>query len=522
MMRQLKCLVVMALAVPMIFFVKPAIAGNTNEEILKRLNELTNIVVRQQEEIKKLRQEINNQKRFINQKAAGMEELGKQAKEREKIITGIIEDKKKKDALLKKKKALPLLAYWKNDFIISTPDENFWMKIRGNLHFDSKFYGRNSDNPSEFDIRRARMDFQGMWYKYIRFRVQAEFADSPYIRNAWADYKFRDWFHIRAGQMKPPFSTAWWTKDNNVNFLERGANTPIYPYFDRGFWLWGNTLKNTLTWNLGAFTGAGMDKDNNKGDIDDHKDYIARLFYTPFKNHKGTFLEGLHLVVEGAIGRQSVPTKRFEKKGYGAAVRDDKFWTWETESNGGHGEIKSRDRYGVELHYLNGPFTLSSEYLVTRYDDINVCAEDGHKVIGEDGSVRSWSTWVSYFLTGEQKEVSNFGWHQPKPRSNFDFVHLTGTGAWEILARYTKTKTSDSLFNRHSYGGKDYTILKGADRVDEFTLGLSWTWNPMVRWQLNYVHLHGDGIRTGDSNNPAGKNRVDSEDMAGLRMIFKF
>jgi len=450
-----------------------------------------------------------------------IEALESKAKENNDTIHAVVEEKKEKDALLEKKKAKPVLAFWKNDFFLSTPDEEFWMKIRGNLHFDSKFYGGNSNNPTEFDIRRARIDFQGMFYKYIYFRVQAEFADSPYIRNAWVDCKFRDWLHLRAGQMKPPFSTSWWTTDNNVNLLERGAGTPMYPYFDRGWWFWGDTLNKTLTWNLAAFTGAGMDYDVNKGDIDDHKDYIARLFYSPFKDQEDSILKGLHLSLEGTTGRQSVPTKRFEKKGYSAAIRDDKFWTWETEATG-KGKIGSRDRWGAELHYICGPFTLSSEYLVTRYDDIDVFATDGTKVISQDGKIRSWSTWVSFFLTGEQKKVSNFGWKQPKPITKFNPVLLKGPGAWEIIARYTSTKTSDSLFNIYSYGGSDYRILAGASRVDEYTIGLSWTWNPMLRWQLNYVHLDGRGIRSGSSDNPAGTNRIDNEDMFGMRMIFKF
>ncbi|MDY6989966.1 MAG: porin [Thermodesulfobacteriota bacterium] len=423
--------------------------------------------------------------------------------------------------IIEKRKATPAFAFWKNDFFLSTANEDFWMKIRGNLHFDTKFYGGNSHNPSEFDVRRARMDFQGMWYQYIYFRVQGEFADSPYIRNAWADYGFRDWLHMRAGQMKPPFSTSWWTTDNNVNFLERGVSTPLTPYFDRGWWLWGDILEKTLCWNLSVFTGAGMELDAKKGDVDDHKDYVGRLFYTPFKHQKGSALQGLHLCLEGSIGRQSVPTDRFEKKGYGSAVRDDKFWTWETESPG-NGTIGSRDRWGAELHYIAGPFTLSSEYLVTAYDDIEVFAPDGHGVINDDGRISSWSTWASYFFTGEKKRVSNFGWKQPSPKTNFDPLRLKGIGAWEVLARYTLTKTSDSLFDTYRYADQDYRILKGADRVDEYTLGLAWTWNPLVRWQLNYVHLNGSGIQSGSSSNPAGTSRIDNEDMVGLRMIFKF
>ena len=164
---------------------------------------------------------------------------------------------------------------------------------------------------------------------------------------------------------------------------------------------------------------------------------------------------------------------------------------------------------------------MSSEYLVALYDDIDVFALDGTRVISDDGKIKSWSTWFSYFITGEKKEVSNFGWKQPNPKTDFDPLHLKGTGAWEALVRYTGTKTSESLFDLYDYAGTDYYILEGASRVDEYTLGINWTWNSLVRWQLNYVHLDGNGIETG-AGSSEGKEKVDNEDMVGLRMIFKF
>jgi len=432
----------------------------------------------------------------LQQKIAALES---KAQENNDNIHAVIEEKKEQDALLEKNKAKPVLAFWKNDFFLSTPDEEFWMKIRGNIHFDTKFYRSSSKNPSEFDIRRARLDFQGMFYKYIAFRVQPEFADSPYIRNAWVDYQFKDWLHLRGGQMKPPFSTSWWTLDNRVNFLERGAGTPVYPYFDRGWWLWGELFQKTFTWNVSAWTGAGMELDDKKGDIDDHKDFIGRFFWS----------------------RQSVPTTRFEKAGLSGAIRDDKFWTWNTGDNA---EIDQRNRFGAELHYIYSPFAFSTEYLKAFYEDISVFADDGTRVIEDDGSVTSWSTWVSYFLTGEQKQVSNEGWKQPEPKTAFDPVRLQGTGAWEVLFRYTLTDTSRSLFDIYSYGGDAFTILSGAPYVNEFTVGLSWTWNSMVRWQFNYVYLdgHGLGVQSGDKGNPAGTQRSKVDSMFGTRMIFKF
>lgn len=470
------------------------------------------------EALKKTMGMLQQQMEALQQK---IEALEHKAQDDNDTIHAVIEEKKEKDALLEKKKAKPVLAFWKNDFFLSTPDEEFWMRIRGNAHFDTKFYRGSSKNPTHFDIRRARIDFQGMFYQYISFRLQAEFADSPYIRNAWVDFHFKDWLHLRGGQMKPPFSTSWWTLDNNVHFLERGAGTPVYPYFDRGWWLWGELLQKTFIWNLSAWTGAGMDFDYKKGDIDDHKDFIGRMFWSPFLNQEGSLLRGLHLCLQGSYGKQSVPTSRFEKSGYGAAIRDDKFWTWSTGDNA---EIDQRNRFGAELHYINGPFSFSTEYLKAFYKDISVFANDGTRVIEDDGTVVSWSTWVSYFLTGEQKQVSNFGWRQPDPKRPFDPVRLQGIGAWEVLFRYTLTDTTKSLFDTYRFGGDEFSILSGAPYVNEFTVGLSWTWNAMVRWQFNYVYLdgHGPGIQSGDRGNPAGTGRSKVDSMFGTRMIFKF
>jgi hypothetical protein len=136
-----------------------------------------------------------------------------------------------------------------------------------------------------------------------------------------------------SGQIKPPFSTSWWTPDNNVNFLKRGSSTPVYPYFDRGLWLWGDVLNKTLTWNISAWTGAGLELDYARGDIDSHKDIVARIFFSPFKNKKGHVLEGLHLALQGTYSNQSTPTSRFETKGMSTSIRDDKMWKWQTEQS---------------------------------------------------------------------------------------------------------------------------------------------------------------------------------------------
>lgn len=472
-----------------------------------------------------LKKEMQMLKKKIEENKA-IEERVKTLEQKLREVEKATETVKKQEEIVKEKKGTPAFSFWKNDFYLETPDGNFSMRIRGNIHFDMKAYGGNSENSSpQFDIRRARADFQGTFYKYLTFRLQAEFADSPYIRNAWVDYKFTDWLHLRAGQMKPPFSTSWWTMDNNVNFLERGSSTPMYPYFDRGLWVWGDVLNKTLTWNASIWTGAGLELDYPKGDIDDHKDIIARLFYSPFKNNKGHMLEGLHLALQGTYSNQTIPTSRFETKGMSTAIRDDKMWKWQTEQSFSKAELGQRNRWGVEAHYIRGPFSCSTEYLETKYDNIEVFEKSsGAKVLDMDGTISSWSTWVSYFLTGESKTVSNFGWRQPNPKVDFNPVKMQGRGAWEVLARYTHTDVSEKLFDRTIIGANTFRILDGAPWTDEYTAGVNWTWNPLVRWQLNYTHITagGSGLFSGDKATLAGEGQSQNEDMVAMRMIFKF
>ncbi|MFC1849344.1 porin [candidate division CSSED10-310 bacterium] len=498
-------LIILSLACPLTLFARDQTESNHPETTDSQANpELMQELISLENEVKILKEQIQSLRNEQRIPKPGENSVG---------------------SLAAQKKTLAVADFWKNDFYFSTPDEQFWMKIRGNLHFDTKFYSCQSNNPTQFDIRRARLDFQGCWYHYISFRVQGEMADSPYIRNAWADFKIRDWLHLRAGQMKPPFSTSWWTRDNQVNFLERGASTPLYPYFDRGWWFWGELFKQRLVYNISLFTGVGMDYDYNKGDLDDHKDWVARIFLSPF--NKGTLekVKDLHLCLQGTVGKQSIPTTRFETKGYAAAIRDVKFWTWETE-NPGKGEIEARNRWGLEGHYIYGALCFSSEYLVCHYENITVFAPDGTRVIDRDGKITSWSSWISYTLTGEKKQVSNFGWKQPVPKSDFHLPTFKGVGAWDILCRFTRTITSSELFRTTTYKNEDYSILKGAEIVNEYSFGLNWSWNPMLRWQLNYTSLEcGDeksNLKTGDSLSKVGPKYLQKEEMVGFRMIFKF
>ncbi|MFH1437299.1 MAG: porin [Pseudomonadota bacterium] len=467
-----------------------------------------------------------------------------------------------------------LKATYNDGFILETDDGKFQLKIRGNLHFDVRAYqGEHAGSPSSFDIRRARIDLQGRLFRIFTFRLQPEFAGKPYIRNAWLDIGPLSWLHIRVGQMKVPFSSSWLTLDNNVNFVERGTSTPVYPFFDRGITLWGELLKGTAVYTIGVFSGAGIDIDYGSGDIDDFKDLAGRLFLQPFKTCSVKALQGLYLALGGTWGLMSVPTTRYETGGLRAANFESAIWRWRTEQVIGTdgrvtdrvmAEIDDRIRAGAELHYLYGPFSFSAEYLEVRYRGISLfhdlsagsSAVAHEKLRVEGGAVRSFSVFISIYATGESKTLTNGGWKTPKPLKP---IGGGGPGAWEILARYSRTWTDRDLFEKIKVPGFDresaalpddysgpfpgasnsvsLSVLDGAHDVHEFTLGLCWILNPMVRIQLNDV-LHwmpsvdrdGDGRNDNtmvsgaqsDQSNPEKKNtKVSWENAVMLRLILK-
>ncbi|HSL19765.1 MAG TPA: porin [Methylomirabilota bacterium] len=454
---------------------------------------------------------------------------------------------------------------FKNGFTFATADGKDSLRVAASFHLDLRTFGGDSEAPTSFDIRRARIDLRGRLRGWMSYRIQASFENEPYIRNAWVDLKLDDALHVTVGQMKVPFSTSWMTFDNQVNFVERGTAAPVYPFFDRGVTLWGEIADRRLTYQLGAFTGTGVDLDSPRGDIDDHKDATLRLFAQPFRKSAGA-LEGLYVVGQGTYGPQSVATKRFESGGLTGADFASRLWRWRLEqvigSNGRSSdivtaEIGSRNRWGFEAHWLHGPVTASLEVLELQYDDVEIYHDylQGstllirEPLLSRDGSVRSSSLWLSWFVTGEGKSVDAFGWRQPDPKRPFS-PGKGGIGAWELLARISTTTTDLRLFDSVVVPGFTAAdldgsavpvgegesvraaVLDGAAEVWEATLGVNWTVNSNLRFQLNLTSMwvpdpetNGGILSAANSGlaDPALRNRkVDDVLSAALRLIFRF
>jgi phosphate-selective porin len=467
----------------------------------------------------------------------------------------------------------PLLPIYKDGFRLQTADARSELQLAASTQLDGRFYEGASVAPHSFDIRRARIDINAKLFKLLSIRIQAAMEDSPYIRNAMVDiHIWKEYVNLRVGQMKVPFSSTWLAFDNQVDFLERPVDVPLYPFFDRGGMVWGHLLGGRLSYNLGVFNGSGVDLDLTKGDLDDTKDLAWRVMVQPFRATPVRLLEGLFLVGNGTWGFGSVTTRRYEGRGLTAANFESQVFRFRSDqtigTNGRQSDVvaggyDSRTRWGAELHYLKGPFTLSAEWTRVDYKGFRIYHEfyQGSKrlkrdlVLERDGKIQNLSAFVSVFLTGEQKHLDIFGWKQPVPRRPLGLSER-GIGAWELLARFSATLSDRALFDQQKVSGfaaKDFAdpdaklagpapaeggsvtaaILEGAPKLYEITGALNWTMNYHLRVQLDYVYLWAPDYELGGKHGivSAGnsdladvtlKNKlVKAEHMLGFRIIMR-
>lgn len=423
-----------------------------------------------------------------------------------------------------------------------SPSGNYWFNVRGYIHFDWRQYGGGSANASAFEIRRGRFDITGGAGKYVTIRCQNEMATkTPYLRNAWIDVHYWPWLSLKFGQHKPFFSTQWWTLDNRTVFLERASSNPVYPFFDRGFSFYGELFDDRFVWTYGIYTGAGIERDYGEGDVDDHKDHLLRFFYTPFKKSDNLWINNLHFCIQGMWGTQTVNTAGLENRGFRAQNRQSKIWKWNktykyeilgldgvehTISEDLYWTMDNRYRWGVEAHWIKGPFFASTELLRCGWTGLKPFELEEHPNLIKkypelatlnklkESHTTVWTIFGGYFLTGESMRVSNWGWALPAPKKYFN-PHVRGYwGAIQPTFSYTLTKTTEDMFK--------YGVLEGAEEVHSFVIGLNWLWSAMIRLHFNYMYLHSsgaNGLITGDhENNPvAPKEYREDEHMFGMR-----
>lgn len=280
------------------------------------------------------------------------------------------------------------------------------LKLAGFSQFLYTVWDKGVDS---FSARRVRFSLSGELFKNVNCKIQVDAVKSPMILDALVEFKLSSSVGLRIGQFKVPFSMENLTSSADLDTINRsqpeeklapGRDTKMNGR-DIGAALFGKW--SVLEYSFGVFNGSGIDtKDNNS-----QKDVGARVVVRP--------VEFLALGAAFYKGRTSVAT--------GSPAYD-------------------RNRTGLELALLHGPFSLKGEYIFAK-----------------------------------DARLERSGWYIQ--------------GGW-----FLKEKTLQAVLKLDAYD-KDRKTSK--DRMSLLTAGLNWYFTAKSKLQVNYELYKLEGGKTDNS-----------------------
>jgi len=358
-------------------------------------------------------------------------------------------------------------------------DGNFHVELGSRLQsdFDAAEEGTRSlmgaRLGSQFLIRRARLEVEGRFFRWINFAIEADFSDSMPLRNVYLDFTLLPELRLRAGQFKVPFSLEELTSSRHIDFVERSLINELAPSYDRGVMVHGSLMQGVVSYFLGGFNGSGQNTSDNNPD----KDLAGRLVVAPLKASNNFWLKGFHIGGDFTWGNQSAARSAQGRTG---ARTPNRFVYFAAQPTRG-----DRLRYGVDLAWLVGPAAVKFEYDVQTNE---------RRSLGPRGSdlddvvAKGWYASATYLLTGEEKRLSA----TVVPKHPFDpITGKWGPGAWELGIRYAElTFESDDPVN---FFDGNLARIPGGERTAEngaeaLTLGVSWYPNERTRLMLNWTN----------------------------------
>ncbi|HXM68749.1 MAG TPA: porin [Candidatus Acidoferrum sp.] len=382
------------------------------------------------------------------------------------------------------KKDVPLTAGWSGEhFFIRSPDGQFSISPYGYLDTDYRAYKGDGAPSDTFLVRRARFGFQGNYGSHFDFAIltDANSTTGAIVRDAYLNVRIRPEFQFQAGQFKEPFAQETGIGATNLDFVERGLQSLLYPstvtaFRSPGITLHGDIYGGTIQWWAGAFNGRGGVTNN----VTNEADFVGRLRFYPFRKSKGDWLK--QLAFGGSIDH-SRSRGLSNDVSFSGALPDAAYTFFPQLAINGPIE-----RYEGEFTYIKGPAAVRGEYVQMQEQrwDIGTETPGGLGFLSVPGvGAKAWNIGATYLLTGEKRPENGtprvkkplFGPDTPGGKGR-------GWGAFEAAVRYTGIQANapgSSFLNFYTpefVPSYDY-------HTDEITFGLNWYPNYWVKYMVN-------------------------------------
>ncbi|MFL5342337.1 MAG: OprO/OprP family phosphate-selective porin [Gemmataceae bacterium] len=392
----------------------------------------------------------------------------------------------------------PAVAGWDNGFFLRSADQQFVLRITGQLQADFRGFANRGDI-TDFDtflVRRARLGIEATAAQYYEFRLLPDFGQgTARIQDSYVNVHYWDQLQFEAGKFKQPFSYEQLIQDRFVPTMERSLIDQLVPQRDAGLMIHGQKLLgDRLDYAVAISDGViNGDLDTNPG-----KDLAWRVVVRPFNSEAfGPWLRGLQAGmaittgVEGGLAPAILRTPgTVQFLGYLPAVRED----------------GRRSRFGPELAYFWGPLGIVAQYL---YETDQFRTSPARPRVTE--TINGYFAMATLLLTGETRTTYSAAIDPLRP---FAIRHpLCNPGAWELVFRMSRLVLDPTaLFAAGPDRLADPAV--SSNGATELTLGMNWYLNKWVRTQLNWEYAWFDRpVRLG----PGAAGLLTSQDTILLR-----
>jgi phosphate-selective porin OprO/OprP len=374
-------------------------------------------------------------------------------------------------------KSTPQVKASEKGFSFGTADGANQIRLRGVLQADGR--ALLSDDATivddQFLLRRVRPILEGTVGGIYDFRFTPDFAQGrTVIQDAYITGRFSPYFQLTAGKFKAPIGLERLQSATDIRFIERAYPTQLVTNRDIGVQIAGGLGGDKLTYQLAYLNGANDGRsaeDFADVEVNDDKEYAARLFAQPFVDSEAFGLRGLGIGIAGSWTSQEGNATQTLLPQYRTPAQST-FFKYRSDA------VATGDRVRIapQLYYYAGRFGLLGEWTEGSQDVARPSALGGIRTDTVDTT--AWQLQASLFLTGEEESFRGY-----KPQSVF--APANGTwGGWELVAHYTELDVDDAAFD----GGADSFAdpLASASKASTIGIGLNWYLNQNVKWSLNY------------------------------------
>ena len=378
-------------------------------------------------------------------------------------------------------------------------------EFSGRLMYDYDFFDDvftdNGESQSEGEWRRTRITASGKvkndWkYKFtINVDDQDEAAD---VNTAYLQYTGFDPLAITIGKFKEPFSLERLTSSKWISAIERsmlqdflGGNLGAGQSDTGGVQISGyHEEASNLNWAIGVFDDGSEDEDG-----EDNYGFTGRITMTPY------FGDNHFLHLGAAYSMREIEDRVRYRSRLGVHTADDGRPTF------ADAYVDDVDQFGLEFAYVNGRFSLQSEYMDVSadggdihkdprerkttfdedldgacYADTNNSGEADNGDLGtscDDIDFDGYYVQAAYTLTGETRGYETKG-------AKFDKIEPSGDfGAWELVARYEDVDVDNDNVDKIAGNGETYD-------AEKLVVGINWYVNKNVKFMLNYIDAEVD------------------------------